>query len=254
MKLQVYTTSSESLKSIKESIAQRLCNLQCVIGRELSEKTGNEVKNRIPTLGGWFSIYKNAIQFREHELGDSWVVAGLSEIKLSDPPANETLISFSGSDVFSKLLNAYNPWPVDFIPPIASGYADNVVARKVNVTEVNSSRSRLTPLLPGIRAALETAGATLGTEAELPTIKGKVYADLVYLARRLELGYTGFMHVPHWSPSVSKLESNANSWVETPEIVERGNNVLCGSELPTVATISQAESEALSKIRNNSWP
>jgi len=252
MKLRTSKTSATPLSQIKADLGRRLHNVQRVIGRELASKIESEVRQRIPS-GGWLSIYRSSLTYRERDDGMEWAIAGMAEIELSDSPANQTLIGFAGTDPFGAVLKPYNPWPIDLIPPIADGYRDNVVARMASPSNVENERNRIAVLLPAIHSGLSDAGATVQPDGNVE-INGKKYADLAFMATKLELGYIGFPRIPHWGPAAAKTKTNAKAWASTSEVAGNVDGALLGGKLPSVATMSKVEAEMLAQLREATWP
>jgi hypothetical protein len=217
-----------SAEELRAQIESRLDRAARVAGRAASDNVAKEVKRRIPDSGGWYTIYRNAIDYKEDPTSPRWSVGGLSEIKYSAIPVDESLVEFEGKDAFGSILAAYNPWPLDIIPPIKEGYSDNIVTRMAGEGGVESERDRLLPLLPLIKEALEEAGATLGDDSTFLVISGRIYADIAFLARRLELGYSGFPHIPHWSIAIAKLRSDMGKWLSQDGVAEQINEIIGG--------------------------
>ncbi|MDX1486860.1 MAG: hypothetical protein R3268_01570 [Acidiferrobacterales bacterium] len=242
------------LDKISKDLDRRFHNAKRAIGRKLAQEVTKEVLKRVPPGAGWLDIYRKAITYRESEDGMQWAVFGMSEIKLQDPPAETSLLAFQGNDEFTAILSPYNPWPVDLIPPIAGGYKGNAVVRNVAASEVEAARDRLNPLRGVIEKALSDAGATVMPPEFLVEILGKVYADIAYMAKRMELGYDGFPRIPHWGPAASKLNTMAERWAGQSESTEEVHSAFRGANLPSVSTMSQAEARSLARIRDASWP
>lgn len=246
-------TFSEDPRKLSAALGRRLKNVQTVIGRTLAERTSEAVKSKIPTGSNWLTIYKNSITYRESEDGDSWAVAGLATFDITTVPAKTTLIGFQGSDEYGSILKPYNPWPIDAVPAIAGGYKDTVVARQVSEQAVTAARSRIDNLISVIKAALVDRGAQI-LDGQPAVIAGKTYADLAYLAERLELGLDGAVKKPHWGPAAAKLTASAEAWIKDKQALDLIGLALSGGQLPSALTMSAAEAEQLAKIREATWP
>jgi hypothetical protein len=211
MKLRA-TWKGLDIQKLGREAPERLNAVGRILGEAAAERITREVKRRIPSKGGWYSIYKAAIEAKETgEL--QWTVDGLADVAIETVPANETLLSFQGRDRFSAVLAPYNPWPIDLIPPTDKGYADEPILRAAEFSEIETRREYLVPLLKVITDALTEEGASVGSDADLVQINGKVYADIVYLALRLEHGYHGFPHIPHWSLALSDARKSLGKWI-----------------------------------------
>jgi len=250
VKVNVSVTSN--MEQVFADLPRRMANMGRVIGRELAARTAHEVKKRIPG-GGWLSIYRDAIDFFESTEGREWAVAGMAPIELKNPPAEKTLIGFEGKEALGKIMEAYNPWPVDLLPAIQGGFEGPVVARAASPADVEDERKRIALLMPTIRAALIDAGAKIFDKGT-PHISGRVYADIAFLARKLELGYEGFPHIPHWTPASSKLRTNYENWTADPAVISKVAKALSGADLANVTTMSAEEAATLRKLRKATWP
>jgi hypothetical protein len=191
-------------------------NVKRVVGAAAAKRMMEEVKKRIPASGGWYAIYRGALEAKES--GDEWIVDGLQKVPFETVPANETLLSFVGTGKFAAILAPYNPWPIDLIPPIDKGYSDAPTTRAASHEQVETRRDYLVPVLDNIKTALKDAGASLEGDSGLLRINGDIYADIGYLAMRLEHGYHGFPHIPHWGIVMSRLRTDGGKWLTDGDI------------------------------------
>lgn len=244
--------SQADLKRLADDIPRRINNVGRVVGRAVAERTAAEVRGRL-VGGGWIAIYRNGIFYKELPDGTEWAVAGFSEVELSDPPADTSLFWFVGAGLGNP-LSFYNPWTLDLIPAIRGGYDDTVVVRMVAPAAVESRRAELAPIVPNVVQALQDAGAQILPDGEV-VIDGHVYADLAFMARRLELGYEGYPRIPHWGPAASAANSNVSSWVSEGSVITAVEDVLVnGKEPGKVVEMSESERDALAKLREATWP
>lgn len=253
MTFRIQLNSSSPLNKIQKELEGGFEEVSRVIARKLVHKTAEEVKKRIPTGGGWLDIYKRAIAYRESQDGNDFAVAGLSEINLREPPADTSLLAFQGNDDFSAILEPYNPWPIDMIPPIAGGYQGNAVVRNVAPAEVGAARERIRPLIGTIQSALTDAGASVLPDEFLVEINGKVYADIIYMAERMERGYLGYPRIAHWGPAASKLKSSAARWASQSDVKSDALSAMRGKVADSATTMSNAEAAKLKQIRDSTW-
>jgi len=245
---------SMPIKQLAPMFEARAQKVGTVIGRALAEHTTEEVVKRIPDFGGWYRIYRDAIEYKESPDGREWAVVGEVPVDLKQIPANASLIYFDGMSEIGAVMKAYNPWPVDKIPPIAGGYNDKLKVRPSFGFVVNSNRKRIKKLLPAIQQNLQELGAQLLPPSEMVEARGKVYADLVTLAACLEEGCGDFPRVRHWKPAASKLERRAQAWATDPQVAEEVNGVLDGKKLaPPSTKMAANEAAKFRQQRDRSW-
>jgi len=213
---------------LRKEIQSRLKRAATVAGRAASHRVAEEVRRRIPNRGGWYLIYRDAIDYKEDPSELRWTVDGLADVKLSALPADETLVDFEGKDQPGAVLQPYNPWPLDLIPTLVGGYKDSIVTRMAGEGAAEAARERITPLLEIIRTQLADIGADLGNDATILVIGGKIYADIAFLARRLELGYSGFPHIPHWSIAIANARSDMGKWLTQGKTAAEINKIING--------------------------
>lgn len=211
---------------LRSQIASRLRSAAEVIGETVANRTTEEVRKRIPAKGGWYNIYRNAINYKNNGL--RWRVDGLAEINFSEIPAATSLIEFSGEDQVGLVMEPYNPWPLDIIPPISGGYRDTIITKLAAEGAVEEERNRILPLMEIIKQGLITEGAVLEDESALLRINGRVYADIAHMARNVELGYSGYPHIRHWSIAIAKLRSDMGKWLSRNESSDQVNKIIGG--------------------------
>lgn len=253
MKINTRPGKNADLKALAKALPKRVQNVQRAIGHSIAEHISKTVQSKIPTRGGWYSIYRNAITYRGTADATEWSVAGLAEIELSDPPATTTLVAFAGLDALGAALKPFNPWVIDLIPPVVGGYRDAVLARIANESSVDAERDRLAPLLPNVVDLLTSAGGRIGNDADPVIISGRTYADIAFMARRLEVGISGFPRVPHWGPAAGKAASNMEAWMGSPKITGDVTKAFSGVEIPAVNVMSKAEATNLAQLREATW-
>jgi hypothetical protein len=249
-------TKRNAKKFAKESPA-RIGRARAEVGRALSKRIAEEVKKLIPNRPGWFEIYRNAIEYVENSDATEWAVAGLSRTKLTKVPAESTQVKFGGTTPIAKVMRRHNPWTVDTIPGIAGGYSMEAEVRPASKTEIESHRARLRAVLPDVKRELTDAGAVV-LEGEFPTIAGEVFVDLVFLAKRLELGLGGFRRIPHWLKVARAAQNKAGladgGWVDD-EAKSRVRAALRGH--PVRDTAKKTDSATIKKLeqrRRSTWP
>jgi len=243
--------SDAEVKRLVDDVPRRVNNVGRAVGRAVADNVADEVKQRL-VGAGWISIYRKGIFYKELPTGDEWAVAGFSKVELSDPPADTTLFWFAGKGLGS-VLSFYNPWTLDAIPAVKGGYNDTVVARMMSESAVTSRRTELAPILPAVRTALADAGAQIEPDGQV-IIDGEVYADLAFMARRLELGFEGYPRVPHWGPAASAAHANVGRWVSDSRVLSLVEDALVGEEPGKVVEMSKAERDELARLREATWP
>lgn len=241
---------SIELNRLIDDIPNRIDNARRAIGQEIADKIENEVSRRIPTNSVWMRIYKNAITYKETLNSFRWAVAGYADVPYGHLPAAETLIIFSGISQLGQILKPYNPWTVDTIPPVIGGYREAIVARPATESSVNNERNRLLIVLSIVNDALINAGASIDAQGSSPEINGKVYADLIFMAEKLETGGAGFSRVPHWSTAANKVETSMETWIKSRQIVDNVNDALLGASFAPTNIMSEAEADFLERIRD----
>ena len=253
MTIKITRATDIPFANLEEDMRRRIGAAGQIAGRVVARNLADEVKRRIPAgTGGWFQIYRSAIEFKETIDGSEWAVAGLSPVKLSDPPADQTLVFFSGLDEVGRLMRSYNPWVIDLIPPIAGGYTDSMIVQAATPARTSTDRARLANLLGVVKTTLTTLGVRMLGPGEFPAVQGRVLADIAFLARRLELGAKGFPKVAHWGPAISQAESRSKAWIAaSADEIEAA--IMSGS-VPPGPTMSKAEAAALRRNRDTTWP
>lgn len=189
----------KDLEKQLKTLPERMEKAQADVGAAVARHIQETVKERIPDEGGWYDIYRDAIQFYELAPG-SWGVSGIAELPFEKIEAATTLLWFQQGGSGVKILANYNPWTIDVIPAFTNGIMADAIVKPASESEVNHHRLRLNSQENAIKSLLSREGITL-QENELPKINGKIYADMDFMARRLELGLGGFPRVPHWGPA-----------------------------------------------------
>jgi len=258
MKFDVTVNANKSLRDLQEHLNKRIANVATEVGRAVADQTATEVKRRLGgARSGWVRIYYEAINFLESIEGDEWAVAGLSErsdlFKLC--PANESLLEFPEypPDSTTQTLASNQPWPVDLVPTIRGSYPGKAVIRPSSPTEVETYRQARLANLPNVIALLEEQGATIDDSPGAMPHVDRVYADIQYLAHRLEKGFADFPRIPHWGPALSSLRANGEKWASRPEVRRLVENAILGKEPGKVATMSPALVAELARIRASTW-
>ena len=260
MKIKITKTSGPDLQALLKDIPRRVKNVATEVGRAVSEQTATEVKRRLGGHGGWVRIYYNSIIFREGMDGDNWAVAGINEThpKLFEDSAETTLLNFdsaSARDVNSlvSIVANNNPWPIDVIPVIEGGYPGTATVRMYDQGTVETIREARLRNLPGVIEALKAAGGRVDESGDNILMIDRLYADLAYMAKRLELGFHGYPRIPHWGPAASKLAAQGEKWASTPSVLRLLERAVKGKEPGKVATMSPAQASELVRIREASW-
>lgn len=251
MKFKLTGKWNAAAQSFQKDITKRLENVGRHLGRQLSENTAYEVTKRLKG-SGWIQIYRDAIIYLETPEGDEWAVAGLSSQEgLFKFPAEKSLASFSPTGD-GRWPAEYNPWPIDMIPA-ATYRGTSIIVRAAGTAQVEQYRAARARNLPTLLQVLAERGIAVRDEG-LPVADNGTYADIAYLAQRLELGYPGFDRVPHWAPAASTLERSGDSWLGEPKLLRLVDDAIKGKEPGQVAQMSRAEASDLARLREATWP
>lgn len=163
----------------------------------------------VPEEGGWYDIYRDAINFIEIS-PTQWGIAGLAELPFDKIEADKSLVWFQGSSQESQFLGQYNPWTISEIPAIGGGISGDVLVRPASESEVSFHCRRLRSEMSSIKLLLARLNITVEANG-LPTINGHVMADIDFLIRRLEFGLCGFPRTPIWTKAAAEVEKIADS-------------------------------------------
>lgn len=215
-------------KGADEIVARRVDEARQLAAQAISDAIAEFVKDLIPRRGGWFDIYREAIVYFSTKDGELWAASGLWPKEYSVFPADTTLLTFAlrPGDTISAVLASYNPWTVDRLPSLNGGIQVDVVAKPGSINEVTAHRERLIGAESAIREGLSNAGASFAPG--VPTIMGKVYADVAFMAHALEHGLAGLPRLPHWAKTFRRAKNDARQWV-APEH-DRIQRILAGKE------------------------
>jgi len=209
----IITVKLKDDRRAEAAFARRVNDVQRAVARRITDNVAETVRHSIPNLGGWYRIYRDAINYYATSDGRSWIATGLCPRKRDDFPADTTLIFFErreGDDV-SGLLHSYNPWTIDRLPSLLGGIQADSKARPASETEVTAQRDRLLQAAEAIKAQLTETGATFSTD--LPKIQGKIYADVNFMALALERGLAGIRRAPHWTRALRHVQQNSDQIV-----------------------------------------
>jgi len=257
MKVRVNNLSKADLKKILNDLPRRMKNVATAVGRAVSEQTAEEVTKRLEGHGGWIAdVYKKAITYYEDAEGGHWAVAGYAETRpdLFEWPAESSLLMMTQypEDSPSSILANYQPWPIDVIPALTSAYPGKAEVRIYDPGTVSTYRDARLRNLPTVIAALNEVAQVDESEGALVTVE-RVYADVKYMAKRLELGFNGYPRVPHWGPASSALASSGERWATSPPVLRLIEAAVKGKEPGKVATMSPSKAEEFARIRKASW-
>jgi hypothetical protein len=194
-------------------VAGRINDARRLVAKQVVEEAAEVVRGLIPNQGGWYSIYREAITYFSVKGGDLWAVSGLWPKDYSEFPADTTLIDFTAhqGNKVEEGLASYNPWTVDQLPPLNGGIRAEAKAKPASAAEVEAQRQRLLDAAVAIKKLLTDAGASYVNEP--PTIMGKVYADVAFMATCLEHGLAGLPRIPHWVKALRQVQNDARDMV-----------------------------------------
>lgn len=253
------TQDSDLLAELLADLPRRMKNVATEVGRAVTAKTEEEVKKRLSGRGGWVQIYHDAIIYRESPEGNHWAVAGYTTAhpELFKYPAKTSLLTVSGIGNLpegqnpSLVISQYQPWPIDVIPALTMAYPGKAEIKMYDEGTVETYREAAVRNLPAIREAIENTGFKIDEDG-FPSWD-EVYADIAFMARRLELGYTGYPRVPHWGPAGSALQSQGVRWATAPAVLKLIESALRGEDPVEVAKMSSAQAAEFARIRAASW-
>jgi hypothetical protein len=250
MKIKFEGKFPPDLKALEANLQKRIDNAGRHMGRAVAGHITEAVKSRLRG-SGWIEIYRNAIFYRETPDGKQWAVAGLSqEDQLFEFPAKTSLAAFTATGD-GQWPAKYNPWPIDMIP--AANYrGTSIVVRSESEGTVETYRQARANNLPTLLADLAEQNISVTPDGKAVAENG-VFADIAYLARRLELGYTGFPRVPHWGPAAGAARSSGDGWLRDPALLSLVEDAIKGVEPVEVPQMSKSEADALAKLREATW-
>ncbi len=242
MKFRVEQTTPPP-KNIARDVERRMKAARDELARQAASNVADAVVKKIPS-GGWYTIYREAIQYFESADGTRWGVAGLYPAALSRFDASESQVIFSGSSQVAQIMASRNPWTIDMIPAYTGGYRAQAIVKHASVSEIDSHRKRLEGVIDEVKTELLTAGGAIELRG-LPVIAGKVFADIAFLAMRLEHGLGGLPRRPVWLKTWNELRSKLPGWER--EALPRIEYVLRGS--PTRTPLPAMPEELLRILR-----
>lgn len=254
MKISFTGKPKGDLKTLQADIEKRITNVGRHLGRHVADNTTREVQRRLKG-SGWIRIYRQAIIYRETPDGGEWAVAGLAELtnrpELFRNLASTSLAAFSPTGD-GRWPSEYNPWPLDMIP--AAFYrGSTILVRNAPEATVEGERGKRARNLPTLLRVLSERGIAVRDDG-LPVAENGIFADIAYLARRLELGYPGFPRIPHWGPAASTAEAAGNRWLKEPNLLRLVEGAIKGAEPGEVPQMSRAEASDLARLREATWP
>jgi hypothetical protein len=204
-----FTQDIDKILDQLETLPDRLALAEQEAGAMISARLADEVRKKIPSGGGWLDIYRDAIEYIELGKGN-YGILGVAEVSFTNLEAETTLLWFQGGDQASQVLAQYNPWPIDALPAVKGGIASDALVKPASESEVTHHRQRIAGSLSSIVALIARVGANVDPNG-LVSINGQVFADLDFMARRLEFGLGGFPKVPHWLPALQTVDKIVHS-------------------------------------------
>ena len=195
----------QALDAVQGKMTKAMNSAGTVLAAELAAR----IRAMIPQDGGWYDIYRDAIDFIEISPTQGGV-AGFAELQFDKVEADKSLVWFQGGGQESQLLGQYNPWAISEIPAIEGGISGDVLVRPASESEVMFHCDRLRSEMSAIKLLMARLNVTVEKNG-LPTINGHVMADIDFLIRRLEFGLCGFPRTPIWTKAVVEVEKIADS-------------------------------------------
>ncbi len=187
-----------------------------LLPRRAARVTLDAVKKGIPPEKEWdayrhsLDVYELAGTGKIYEVG---VVSRPEKTQLKVIDTYSTVLYIQprgrGSEISEAalLLQRYEPWSHSTLPYEPSPKEAEVIARRVSPREVKAVESRLKSVTGSIERELARLGVRL---RKLPrtALGRKVKMDLAFMALRLEFGFAGFPHTPHWRPILRRIVKN----------------------------------------------
>jgi len=176
--------------------------------QEFAKRLLRRVQDMIPNKGGWYDIYRRSIKLIKTDEG--WeLTTTIKELAPEEIPAESSVAYITPADSKDKVAVSvaallsqakHNPWTMDTIPALYGGLPANLRIEPASVSEVEHFRKLRLAELPSLFHSIRSLGGNIFKfDAPLPVIKGRVVADVPFLALRLEYGYGGFPQTPIWA-------------------------------------------------------
>jgi hypothetical protein len=204
MQLSIKSNHAAVQKAI-DGLPQKVGEAAESAGAVLAAELAAKIRSMIPKEGGWFDVYRHAVDFIEISPTE-WGIAGIAQLSFDQVEADKSLLWFQGGDEGAQILGQYNPWVIDALPCVVGGIASDVLVRPASESEVDFHRERLQSEHSSISAILTRVGKKVSASG-LPTINGSVMADIDFLTRRLEFGLGGFPRTPIWATVAGHVQS-----------------------------------------------
>jgi hypothetical protein len=197
--------------------------------QELAERLRDRVRAMIPDDGGWYDIYRESIELVEINPDHYELTTKIHEVTFGKVEADSSLIWISGGDSVANVLSQYNPWSLDTIPAIKDGLNCELVVRPASESEVEFHRRRQLHQRVTVEKVVERLGKIVyPLDAELPSINGRILADVPFLARRLEHGLGGFPRTPIWS----RIDAEGNILAKDEAVQKQGHDKFAAEVWP----------------------
>lgn len=187
--------------------------------KRLAEKMAAQIRRLIPKKGGWYDIYRNGVQLIEITPGQYEITTNFTRLGFDKIEAATTLLWFSGGDDVARLLSADNPWTVDTIPSVNGGFSSDIIIRPGSEAEVDFHRKKQGANMAATIAMLQRIGRQVSPSG-LPTVNGRVMADVGFLARRLEYGLGGFPRTQIWG----RMPADAANYANDTDVADAGDD------------------------------
>lgn len=213
------TRSGDDIAKLINELPGRIQAVGAHLGRTIAKNALELVKKKLTSGGEWIGTYRNAIQAFESSDSTQFVVAGFNATP-APPASSETSLVVIGKAAsaspteaaIAQVMIPFNPWTIDTLPPIEESYTGMI--QEMSAAAVEVERKRLRGLIGGVQASLKSAGAKplTGVAGTKPKINGTFYTDIVWLAKRLEIGAGGFPKRPHWKPAGDATAKSGLAW------------------------------------------
>lgn len=209
----------QQMEKIKKSLSLSALAGGEAATKKMAEKLAAHIRSLIPDKGGWYDTYRSGIKLVEITPGQFELSASLTELKFDKIEAATTLLWFGGGDEVARLLGNENPWTVDTIPSVDGGFRSDIILRPGSESEVDFHRRKQASNMTSIVAMLQRLGKKVDPNG-LPSVNGRVMADVPFLARRLEYGLGGFPRTQIWG----RLPTDASNMSDDRDIADAADD------------------------------
>lgn len=220
MPIELEVEKSDEIEKILEGeFEERFQAFQRKVAEYASNKFIEMITENISKDTEWKKQYIDSFEMKEFDdlepFQEGFAITASMSDDLQNIDAGRTLFLFrkvegmTGVARLSSLMNQYNPWTMETIPPIegGSGYAMPTVIRRVTKSEVEeiSGKKKSDNTPTSVADQIEEMGYSVDWNIS-PKIEGELYWDIPWMALRAEFG-AGFLAPDmHWRNTISKFK------------------------------------------------